>query len=45
MKQEQELRMVDMNINGSNTPPVPVKVESLDPRKRGGTNTPIAAGS
>jgi symplekin len=44
-KQEQEPGVVGMTINGLNAPPVPVKVESLDPRKRGGTNTPIAAGS
>jgi hypothetical protein len=44
-KQEQEAGVVDMPINGLNAPLVPVKVETLDPRKRGATNTPIAAGS
>lgn len=44
-KQEQEAGVVNMPINGLNAPHVPVKVETLDPRKRGATNTPIAAGS
>ena len=36
---------VELPINGLNAPPVPVKVERLDPRKRGSSNAPIAAGT
>jgi symplekin len=34
---------VGMPVNGLNADPVPVKAESLDPRKRASTGTPIAA--
>jgi symplekin len=40
-----KVEVVDMPINGLNADPVPFKVESLDPRKRGSTSTPIAAGT
>jgi len=36
--------VVDMPVNGLNADPVPDKVESLDPRKRGSAGAPIAAG-
>lgn len=39
------LEVVEMPANGLNADPVPVKVESLDPRKRVSTGTPIAAGT
>jgi symplekin len=40
-----QTRVVSMPINGLNVDPVSVKAESLDPRKRGSTSTPIAAGT
>ena len=42
---EEKAEVVNMPVNGLNVAPVPVKVESLDPRKRGSTGTPIAAGT
>lgn len=40
-----QTRVVSMPINGLNVDPVSVKAEGVDPRKRGSTSTPIAAGT
>jgi symplekin len=42
---QEKAQVVNLPINGLNADPVPVKVDSLDPRKRGSTSTPIAAGT